>query len=98
MGKYLDYKDPLRKHKKHSLYGGIIFILTFIIISIISNDKSLGLVLPLSILSSLIAGSLKEFYDMWKNYKGDIGDIVATTLGAIYCTPIYLITYYLIIK
>jgi len=87
---FLDYKDPLRKHKTHTFWGGIIFIITVTLLTILSEDKSLGLVLPLGLSATLGAGFLKEFIDGARNFKFDIGDIVATTLGGIFLSPLYI--------
>jgi len=89
--KLLDYKDPQRKHKLHTIVGFGIAAITYLLMGLSLQDYlhfrfsnyefahwSLGLI---GLVTSLAAGVLKEIYDESKGFDFDKGDVLATWIG-----------------
>lgn len=73
-------------------------LIHFMVSAIIALTVSIGFNNPIyGFVISMIIGFIKEFYDMWKFYKFDIGfgfdiyDIMSDTLGALLGAFIYIL-------
>jgi len=91
--KLLDYKDPQRKHKLHTLVGALVALATATLLFILSEDKSWDIVLITPIVASFVAGIGKEIIDVIRNYKLDLGDVLATGIGYFLFLPLGVIIY-----